>query len=395
MKKFIFFICLFGVTMASAQRVPDNEFHIEGRVTGLRDGIVIWLSKFSGGVGWSIARDTICDGRFSFIVPMTEKAELSFIFRDEEEFPDTSRHIWATPGEKITITGDGKLYATWNFDSRVSEQHESDAYIIQSKDLFVLDQQISIEKSRASISNNKPAWDSLSVKSLGVNLAIMRNNIVLMDRTPVSKIWLDKLKGVAMMVANYEDHAVALRDDALRLYERLSPAERELPVAQTIKNYLFPLKKVGVGDAMADAELKAFDGSTHRLSDYLGKYVILDFWATGCGPCLKSMPELKALGEKYPDTVKIIGINLDASEEVWRAGTEMYKPSELNLNAPPSSDIDKRYGVRGIPHYVILSPGGVILESWSGYREGGIEQRLTSHMNKAKNVISFTIFAGK
>jgi thiol-disulfide isomerase/thioredoxin len=186
-----------------------------------------------------------------------------------------------------------------------------------------------------------------------------------------------------MMVGAYESWGV-FGDDARRLYDRLTPAERELPVAQTIKFDLFPPEKVGVGDRMADAELKAFDGSTHRLSDYLGKYIVLDFWATGCGACYHSMPELKALGEKYPGTLKIIGINLDTTEDGWKQGTELFKPSELNLNAPPASDIDERYGVNGIPHIAIISPEGIILDQWAGYYPGRIEKQLLEYIDKNK-----------
>jgi thiol-disulfide isomerase/thioredoxin len=255
-----------------------------------------------------------------------------------------------------------------------------------SRDEYIRSQQIAIEDKKARKIDDeavrKATRDSLEVLEEALDFAIFRNDMALLNRTPFSEVWLDEFGTAATMIGAYENYASEFRSGAVELYERLTPELRELPKAQTIKFDLFPPEVAGVGDKMADATLKAFDGSTHTLSDYLGKYIVLDFWATGCGPCYYSMPELKALGEKYSETVKIIGINLDTTEESWKIGTEMFQPSELNLNAPPASDIDERYGLVGIPHYVIISPEGVILASWMGYREGGVEEELLKQMNE-------------
>ncbi len=370
---------------ACSPRVPAGEFHIEGRIAGLPDSTVVLIFQYDGNYGRSIATDTLIGGRFSFVLPMTEKTLLSVSGSyDDDRFPNALRYIYAVPGEKITITGEGTLYGTWKIKSRVPEQREADAFMMASRDEYIRRQLLALEDNQArkitDPATRRATRDSLGALEEEINFAITRNDIALMGRTPVSDIWLDELKGIATMIGAYENWGI-FREDAVALYERLTPEQRELPVAQAILFNLFPPEKVGVGDAMADATLKALDGSMHQLSDYAGngKYLILDFWGSGCGPCIMSMPELKALGEKYPETLKVIGINLDTSEEGWRKGTEAFKPSYLNLNAPPSSDIDERYGVNGIPHFVIVSPEGVILDSWAGYGEGIIERKLAPY----------------
>ncbi len=381
MKKILFILCL--LSAACTPRVPENEFHIEGRIAGLADSTVISLTQWDGNTGRGIATDTVFGGRFSFVVPTTEKIQLSISGSyGDDRFPNSLRDIYGTPGEKIEITGEGTLYGTWDIKSRVAEQREADAYIAQSRDEYIRTQQLSIEQNKARAERNRPAYDSLRALENEINMTITQGNISVMNSTPVSDIWLDKLRGIAGMIGAYENYGI-FREDAVSLYEKLTPEQKELPAAQDIKFSLFPPEKVEVGDAMADATLKAFDGSMHTLSDYLGKYIVLDFWSSGCGPCIMSMPELKALGEKYPETLKVIGINTDTSEEGWRKGTEMFKPSYLNLNAPPTSDIDERYGVNGIPHFVVVSPEGVIVESWTGYGEGIFEQKLAPYIGKA------------
>ena len=65
--------------------------------------------------------------------------------------------------------------------------------------------------------------------------------------------------------------------------------------------------------------LKDADGKTVRLSDYKGKVVLLDFWATWCGPCREALPHIKEIAKKFHDQpLVVISINLDKEEQKWR-----------------------------------------------------------------------------
>ena len=123
---------------------------------------------------------------------------------------------------------------------------------------------------------------------------------------------------------------------------------------------LHPPAKVRTGDRMADAELVDSNGETHRFSEYLGKYVLLDFWSFGCGPCLLSLPELK---------------------DLWQTASEEHGITWVNLNASDDPTVSARYGVNGIPHQVIISPAGIVLDSWAGYGQGLLEQRLKTYLS--------------
>jgi thiol-disulfide isomerase/thioredoxin len=71
-----------------------------------------------------------------------------------------------------------------------------------------------------------------------------------------------------------------------------------------------------MSQAIMQTDLKALDGTTFKLEDYKGKVVVVNFWATWCGPCIKEMPELVKLREENKDKgFEIIGVNADPEED--------------------------------------------------------------------------------
>lgn len=382
MKKLALILCIFALACTHVEK--EGCFTIEGHLRGVKDGTVISLFVYDGNMGRGVATDTVRNGRFSFSYPLTENAKLSLGGPyDDPEFPSMSRFIWAAPGEKAVVRGGSTLIFTWKVKSGVPKQIEADRYMLRSKNEYDRVQRLAIEENKARLNPDegprRRSIDSLRYLQDDVDMTIFRNNIAVMNETAVSEIWLDKLHALTNMIKHYPDKYAVLKDDALKLYGKLTTEQKELPMAQAIRINLFPPEKVGIGDKMADASLKDPEGCQHRLSDYLGsKYILLDFWGSGCGACYYSMPKLKAVMEKYGGELTLVGINTDTSETAWKQGTQMFDPPGFNLNAPLGSGVAERYGVSGIPHYVLISPAGIIIDSWVGFRDGHIENLLAA-----------------
>jgi len=106
-------------------------------------------------------------------------------------------------------------------------------------------------------------------------------------------------------------------------------------------------------------ELKTTEGENWQLKDHQGKVIILDFWATWCGPCVAAMPHLQKLHEKLEGEVVVIGVNQGESVEDIEKFLEEKKISfTLILDAEQS--IGTSYAVSGIPQTVVIDGAGIV-----------------------------------
>lgn len=135
-----------------------------------------------------------------------------------------------------------------------------------------------------------------------------------------------------------------------------------------------------VGDDMADGDLYDLEGNLHHLSELKGKYLLLDFWSRGCGPCIMAIPEMEKLQQKYADKLTVVSLSFDM-EERWREASAEHPMTWKNWNEKKQSEgLYLKYGVNGIPHYVLISPEGKIVDSWGGYGMGLLFTKLRPYM---------------
>lgn len=104
------------------------------------------------------------------------------------------------------------------------------------------------------------------------------------------------------------------------------------------------------------------------LSDFRGKWLILDFWGSWCGWCIKGFPELKAAYEKYKPELEVIGIDCQETPERWKAGVERHQLPWVHvyLSQEKQTELLGAYGVQGFPTKVIVNPEGKIMNITSG-----------------------------
>lgn len=138
------------------------------------------------------------------------------------------------------------------------------------------------------------------------------------------------------------------------------------PGVDRLVDHLNVLKTVAVGNKFINFEMADPKGEMKQLSDYVGngKVTLIDFWASWCGPCRKSMPELVEIYNQYKKKgFEIVGISLDNNAEAWAKGVK-----DLKITWPQLSDLKgwqnsgaALYGVNSIPHTVLVDKDGIII----------------------------------
>lgn len=119
------------------------------------------------------------------------------------------------------------------------------------------------------------------------------------------------------------------------------------------------------GDMAPDFTADLVDGSTFTLSEQSGKVVLLNFWATWCGPCVGEMPAFEKLWKEYGDEVAILAVNCLEDEETVRQFV-----AENGYTFPIAFDVEgvvnRKYPTDGIPYTVVIGKDGTVQNIYLG-----------------------------
>lgn len=125
-------------------------------------------------------------------------------------------------------------------------------------------------------------------------------------------------------------------------------------------------RPVKLGELAPNFTLQKDDGKPLSLSDFRGKIVVVNFWATWCGPCVDEVPSLNKFAERFADKgVQVLGVSVDEDPEAYRNFLSKYKVSFLTLRNA-SRTVSESYGTYKLPESYIISRDGRVLQKVIG-----------------------------
>jgi len=394
-------VCVSLLMIACTGKVPENGAMIQGQATGLdpEEIITAVLFQHEGGVGKGIQTDTLRNGRFSFRLDSLAEADhyMIMLFRPRQGYVDVINYgpeIYLEPGAFVRIKGEGKHFRTARIDSPVKDQKLRQLFMkkMSQEDWNALDE---IQAHRNLVVNElyygevltKEQKDSLRVMaqqdldaSHEINDRLSQQELKILETEEIGTFALDRILSLAHQVSLGKKE---YREAVLRLYERLSNEQKTSRAGMETLNYLNPVKTVSPGSPVPSYEYFDENGKSVRISDFAGKWVLVDFWSSGCGPCIESIPELGAVSNEFKEKLAVVSISLD-SENPWKEASREHGIFWNDWNDPKGTSGSVRaFGTNGIPTFVIVSPEGIIVDIITGYSEGLLRNKVQIAMNSA------------
>ena len=141
----------------------------------------------------------------------------------------------------------------------------------------------------------------------------------------------------------------------------------------------------GPGAVAPEFDATTLDGRPLKLSDFQGRYVLLDFWATWCGPCIGEIPQLQAVHEAFGKDERFAIVSLSVDEKIEEPRKFQKKRNlpwlQAFLGNGIHSAIPGSFGVEAIPAFVLIGPDGKIIDR--GMRGADIKKAVAKALGKA------------
>ncbi len=335
MKKLAILLAIVTATLSACAQSVETQ--VSGQLEGLGDSLLYNLDDANEDSPRTKGVIPVKNGKFEFSIQVVHPASLVIMDLKKIQAGDPTdikvAYCTLVPGENVTFTG-----ALGDFKVSGAKIYE--------------------EMNEAQECVTAPL-----------------KNIPQENRDSVRKVYTDNVLAYIKAHPNQEAAMVLVTDldyDNLKKAVNLfSPAVREGRMAglwKTVaKAYEAQAKrkaaaeKVVEGTMAQDFTLPDLNGKPLTLSTLRGKYVILDFWGSWCGWCIKGMPEMKKYYEKYNGKFEILGVDCEDTPEKWKAAVEKHQlPWKHVRQSKETQNVSDNYGIQGFPTKIVIDPQGKI-----------------------------------
>ena len=374
MKKNLLLLLSFYLSMQIYAQ--DQSFEVKYNIKGIQSTTAS-VTIFGNREAVNHEPIEIHDGKFIFTGTTSEPVVARMWLNNEPQlrktsyggrgsFPVKSEQIWVIvyPGAKFSVSGNvtGKDYMSVH----AKDGAENDFFAELAQKMMPLISEvgnIAVEDSNPELGQEKKEENGKKSKQLNSELDKVKRDFIDKRANTLAALWL------------MEDMLIRSEIEP----EALSPFLDRVDKKTYSDNYFYKAVsdrisgafKTRVGQMCPHIETDdTYDGAPFSLSSMKGKYVLIDFWGTWCGPCMAGVPHMKEFRDKHQDKMEILGISNDKNVALWRSVIERNDMNWPNIRiGTGDKDFVSIFNVQGFPTKILLSPEGTILLRESGENE--------------------------
>ena len=358
---------LFATTCAATMLVAcqqNKSADISGHLQGFEnDTIYMQAVSIKNGQGFYV--DTVVvqpDGSFSINLKNNVELNNIYLIKSDETSIARIANFLYLPGKAvevngsigdITISGEDDFYADCNeLWSKV------ETFIVKSDSLGSESMKlIATGASQDSVmAKYMPLLDEQLSQFLDAQMGYVRQN-------------LDKDVALYAMLPLPTDSVNVVMPQLSESVKSGKLADVYQSLAERCKNEMLrnqAIESLKEGNEAPDFTLKDIDGKDFKLSSLRGKYVVLDFWGSWCGWCIKGIPDMKASYAKHNGKVEFVGIDCNDTEQDWKDAVKEHDMPWIHVRNEGNPDVSVMYGIEGYPTKIIVDKDGKIVKKIVG-----------------------------
>ncbi|MBM2814120.1 MAG: alkyl hydroperoxide reductase/thiol specific antioxidant/mal allergen [Ignavibacteria bacterium] len=344
-----------------------ESYSIKCKINGCPDNTKFYLMKLSGDEYLDSA--IIINNNFVMNGKSDKEPELFII---TTELIGQHYNSFYLGNEKIQIEGDIKYFPKNLKISGSKTQDESEELNRMTNSLYEKRMKLLSEYSSLPDKDNNPLgkviWDTIAVIDKKYT------------ETTIDFIKKHKNSFISIIHLNYELKNIP-KVQLKEIFNKLSPELKSSKYAKPLKIYLFD-KIYDKGDKFLDFEAYNLHNKKVRLSDFSGGYILLDFTSLSCVPCKLSVKELKRIFTAYKEKLRIVSFSVDSkkSDLLKSFKRDSVKWESLWDGGGWKSETCMKYSVTSVPTFVLIGPDNTIVDKWTGYGEGRIENKIKNYI---------------
>lgn len=370
MKRIVLLLGLL-ISLSNCDQKKISNGTLTGSLENIKDGTVLNLIDIDSGKVYQ--KITVLDGKFKTSLAIT-KPRFFGIWQENPKYDKDRLLLWLENSE-IKISG--------NFDYLVNAKIEG------SKSNEIYCKYSAIEKDFKNKSNNlKIALSTTTKQATLDSIQILTEQASNLYKTDLLKFYASHNKSEVAFYFLVKEmikyKSVLKKSDIKNLFSDLPEEFKISKEAKLLENYISLPEIPRNGDKFIDISQVTPEGISESISDHLGKLTILEFWSSGCSPCIWEHQRLKKLYNKYHDKgLNIIGISGDDTYNDWIGAIKRDSIPWLNISDLKGwyNEAFLIYGIKYTPNLILLDEKGLVIddEFFSKWIEDVIRKRLKNN----------------